>query len=104
MRLFRTLSVLLGLSVPVMSANAQSHTSVSYNGKTITVTGAASQSVSTANDSAVISADGIRIEVDGETLMMEGRTAQIGDFEAMVVTIVDGAARITVDGRPVLEP
>jgi hypothetical protein len=104
MRLFRGLSVLLGLSVPVVSANAASHTSVSYQGRTITVTGAASQSVTTANDSAVISADGIRIDVDGETLTMDGRTAQLGDFEAMAVTIADGVARITVDGREVLEP
>lgn len=83
---------------------ANSSSTVSVNGKAISVSGAHSQSVSTSNDTAIIAADDLRIFIDGETLMMDGRSVDLGPFRMLDIRIVNGEPRITADGRPVILP
>ncbi len=83
---------------------ANSTSSVSLNGKAITVSGAQSQSVSAANGVAIIAADDLRIMIDGETLTMDGRSVDLGPFRMLDIQIINGEPSITVDGELIMLP
>jgi len=104
MRTVGFVSFWLAVFAPLNASIAQSQSSVVMNGKTISVVGGSSHSLSTTNDSANIIVDDIRIQLRGETLSMDGRSAQLGAFQGIAISIEEGTAKILVDDQPVLEP
>jgi len=83
---------------------ATSSSNVNVNGKSITVSGAQSQSISAKDGVAIIAADDLRIMIDGDTLTMDGRSVAIGPFKMLDIRIKNGEPIISADGEPVMLP
>ncbi|HEX9647142.1 MAG TPA: hypothetical protein VGB88_06565 [Alphaproteobacteria bacterium] len=85
------------------SAEADSRSSTSINGRTITVVGGSSQSISSTAERTVVKLDGSRIVIRDGRIELEDAVRVVGDFTKLEIRARDGRIDIFVDGEPIDE-
>ena len=85
-------------------AAAQSKSSVTVNGKTVTVIGGRSRSMSTSPSGASIVLDGTRIEMSGDVLSVDGKDYPLADYREVEIESTEAGVSVRVDGETLVAP
>ena len=96
-----TLVAALAVGAAPPEAWSQSRSSVTLDGRTITVIGGTSQSVRSVDRRTMISVDGRDIVIADGTIELDGKAYRIGDFGTVEVRVRGDEIDVTVDGRPI---
>lgn len=95
------LAAILSASLVLGAAHAQSRSSATINGRTITVVGGSSQSVASSGERTIVMLDGRKILITGGRVVFEDSVVEVGDFTALEIRAESGRFDIFVDGQPV---
>jgi hypothetical protein len=94
------LAAVLAAGASPGTGNAQSRTSATINGKTVTLIGGSNQSLSSNDERTLVKVDGRRIVIKDGKITVGKKVHKIGGFTKIEIFARDGTLKIVVDGRP----